>query len=416
MTLYSFALAMVLAVSSPWWAVGMLRGGRYREGVWERLGFVPARLRRAKGVVWVHAVSVGEVLAARRLIGEIEAAGNEVVISTTTQAGQRLARETFGAARVFFFPLDFAFAVRRWIALWEPRMVVLMESEMWPRFLVECERAAVPVVVANARVSDRSYPRYMRLRSLWRPLLRKVRVVMAQSEEDARRWSEIGAPKVEWTGNLKYDSAMPLEASGELATLLREHTDERFFVCGSTLEDEERLLLECWRNHHAGAVMVLAPRHPQRFEGVAGLLAGYPFRWFRMSEWRKAPVKLLEGDVLLLDTIGELAALYGIGAVAFVGGSLAPAGGHNPLEPALYEVPILMGPSYENFREMVDGMRAADAIRIVSRDRLCDELRDALEKPDIMMGVRAREFQRGQTGAISRTMTVINNVLAEARR
>ena len=195
MAVYSFLLALALGVSAPWW---LWRMGRYRAGLAERLGRVPPELRAAvtgKRVVWVHAVSVGEVLAVERLIAEFRAAlgdGWVIAVSTTTATGQKIARERLVESPVFYFPLDFAFAVRAWLRVLRPELMVLVESEFWPRHLVECERAGVPIAVVNARVSDRSFPRYMKLKRLWRPLLGKVSVFLAQGEESAERLRKIG--------------------------------------------------------------------------------------------------------------------------------------------------------------------------------------------------------------------------------
>ncbi len=211
MIVYSLLLTAALVVSAPWWLWRMATGARYREGLGERLGRVPSRLRtmvQGSRVVWVHAVSVGEVFAAQRLVGELGAALGEgwvVVVSTTTATGQKVAGERFGAERVFYFPLDFGFAVRRYLRVLRPGLMVLMESELWPRHLVECARAGVPVAVVNARVSDRSFPRYMRLRWIWRRLFEKVRVFLAQGEESAERLRALGAERVRVVGNLKYD-------------------------------------------------------------------------------------------------------------------------------------------------------------------------------------------------------------------
>src|SRR6185312_16252065 len=186
LVLYSFGLLLALVVSAPWWLFRMMTSGKYREGLAERLGFIPRRLRSSGGILWVHAVSVGELLAASRLIEELSVhSGCEVMISTTTRTGQRLARERFGENKVFYFPLDFAFAVRAWLRALHPCMVVLLETEFWPRMLTECRRTNVPIAVVNARISDRSWPRYRRLRFLWKHLLNSFALVLAQGELDA---------------------------------------------------------------------------------------------------------------------------------------------------------------------------------------------------------------------------------------
>ncbi len=239
MALYSLLLMVGLAVCSPWWLARMVR---YRDGMGQRLGRVPAELRAAvagRQVVWLHAVSVGEVLAATRLVRELEEAlgdGWVVVVSTTTATGQALAKERFGAERVFYYPLDFAWCVRAYLRVLQPKMLVLMESEIWPRMLVECGRAGVPVAVVNARVSDRSYARAMRVKAVWGRVLRRVDLFLAQSEEDGRRLVAMGAraEAVRAIGNLKYD--VRAAKASRVAELIREVAAGRpIVVAGSTV-------------------------------------------------------------------------------------------------------------------------------------------------------------------------------------
>jgi 3-deoxy-D-manno-octulosonic-acid transferase len=282
------------------------------------------------------------------------------------------------------------------------------------------------MAVVNARVSDRSFPRYMRLRRLWRPLLGKISLFLAQSAETAERLVKMGAPaeRVTVTGNLKYDVRVGGKSS--VAEMLRERLagtlrgEARVVVCGSTLEGEERMLLEAWPAVLASeprAVMVLAPRHPDRFAAVAGMVAASGFELARASEFQKRPGtandRVAAGSVFLLDTIGDLAAMYGLGAVAFVGGSLVPKGGHNPLEPAQFGVPVMMGPSYENFREMVEVMRESDAVRIVSTASLgaamVEMLRD--EVAARALGERGRAVFEAQAGATARTVEALLGLL-----
>src|ERR1700758_485493 len=201
---YSLALLLVLVAGAPYWLFRMATSGKYREGLGERLGLVPKRLliQPARSVIWVHAVSVGELLAAARMIEELAKAlpGWRIVLSTTTRTGQALARQRFGEADVFYFPLDFAFAVRAYLRTLKPRLLVLMETEFWPRLLVECRSAQIPVAVVNARISDRSWPRYLRLRFLWKHLLGSLALVLAQSEIDVERLHSIGAANVRYGG------------------------------------------------------------------------------------------------------------------------------------------------------------------------------------------------------------------------
>jgi 3-deoxy-D-manno-octulosonic-acid transferase len=373
-------------------------------------------------VVWLHAVSVGEVMAATQLIRELRVALPECVIavSTTTETGQRLARERLPESPVFYLPLDFAFVVRRYLRVLHPILLILMESELWPNLMEQCARHGVPMAVVNARVSDRSLPRYLRLRSLWRPLLGHVSLYLAQSRENADRLLQIGAPpeRVRVSGNLKYD----VRATG--TNLLTESLRARLpayapvVVCGSTLEGEERLLLGAWAEVLATeprAVMVLAPRHPDRFAAVAGLVAGTGLPLLRASEFCERPVALEPGSVFLLDTIGDLASIYSLATVAFVGGSLIPSGGHNPLEPARFAVPVLTGPSFENFREIVDVMQANDAIRVVPGVTFAAALVDMLQHPveARALGERGRAVFDAQSGATARTVKALLELLKE---
>ena len=411
--LYSLALLVVLLVGAPFWLFRMAASGRYREGLGERLGLIPERLRAqdARPVVWVHAVSVGEVLAASRLIEQLgaRAEGPRIVVSTTTRTGQRLARERFGAERVFYFPLDFAFAVRAWLRALRPKMLLLLETEFWPRMLVECHRAGIQVSVVNARISDRSWPRYLRLRFLWKRLLGGTALVLAQSVLDAERLEAIGAKNVHVSGNLKYDIRVAKPAA--VTEVLRRHIgDAKLLVCGSTLEGEEEMLLDAIP---VDCIVVLAPRHPERFEAVAQLLEKKGVRWVRRSEWMLAPELLEPGMVFLLDSIGELASVYSLASLAFVGGSLVAAGGHNPLEPAQFGVPVVIGPHYENFRAIVEKLREVDGIRIFNTQDLPAGLAALFADADagLAMGERARAVFLSEAGATDRAVAALLHLL-----
>jgi 3-deoxy-D-manno-octulosonic-acid transferase len=417
--LYNLVLLLVLAAGAPAW---LLRP-RWREGLRERMGAGAERVAHAmagRQQVWVHAVSVGEVVAISRLVEELDArlGRGSVVISTTTQTGQQLARERFGAGRCFYFPLDLPWVVHGAFRALRPRVLVLAESELWPNVLAECARERVPVVVVNGRVSDRSLPRYMRLRRLWRPFLEGLTLVLAQSAEDMRRFVSIGVPegRVRVGGNLKFD-ARPPRAAG-IAEQLRAQLPQgaKVLVAGSTLEDEEHVLLEAWPAICArvpNAVMILAPRHPERFARVAALARERQARLVQRSVWDRGPVSA--GSVFLLDSIGELGSAYGLATVAFVGGSLVAAGGHNPLEPAQLGVPVMMGPHYENFREAVELLRGAEALRLTDRAQIGGEIAALIEDAptSAAMGARGRKVFEEQAGATGRAVDVVVRLLAE---
>lgn len=428
LVLYNAALVLALLVSAPWWIWRLLTTEKYREGLQERLGRVRVLKagdggRNGRPVIWVHAVSVGEVLAVSRLVRALDEEIPEyfVVISTTTRTGQAVARERFGSERIFYSPLDLPWAVRAHLRALEPKMLVLAESEFWPNLLFGCFRRGIPVLVVNARVSDRSWPRYWRLRALWRPILKRLSMVLAQSGIDAERLSKLGCARIKTAGNLKFD----VRSSGESAatTLLTAlRGDLRFVVAGSTLEDEEAALLEAWPEMLAAdpkLAMVVAPRHPERFGAVADLLSRSGFAWRRRSAMGagSGDEPLRAGEVVLLDSMGELATVYSMAAVAFVGGSLVPAGGHNPLEPAQFGVPVVMGEHYANFREIVQLMNRNYALRTTSRKHLGARIAAILRDPDEarQIGHCGKRIFEEQAGATERTVQALREIL-EGRR
>jgi 3-deoxy-D-manno-octulosonic-acid transferase len=424
--LYNLALFTGLVASAPWWLWRMAATHKYREGLPERLGRVPPWLKSVaaeRRVIWLHAVSVGEVLAVSRLIEELARVfpDFQVLVSTTTRTGQTLARERFGANRVFYCPLDLPWAVRAYFQALKPRLLILAETEFWPNLLSGSFRRTIPVIVVNARISDRSWTRYRMSRRFWRPLLSRLSRVLSQSAADAERLTTIGCmpERVTVTGNLKFDvrAAQEAEATRLIRTLGSNLT---FVVAGSTVEGEETPLLEAWPKLVVGIprlAMVLAPRHPERFAAVAVLLEKSGISWLKRSSWNgRSPQELrriVPGQVVLLDTIGELASLYSLAAVAIVGGSLVVAGGHNPLEPAQFGVPIVMGPHYANFRAITDGLRAHQAIRITQKEDLEQTLLELLTDREnaAAMGQRSGRVFDEQSGATARTVQAIQEVL-----
>ncbi len=456
---YNVALLAALVASAPWWLWRMATTRKYREGLWERVGRVPRRLAtlfRPAGerpLIWLHAVSVGEVLAITRLVGILETAlpDHQILISTSTRTGQALARERFGPNRVFYCPLDLPWAVRAYLKALKPRLLVLAETEFWPNLLSGCFRRGIPVMVVNARISDRSWPRYLRLRGQWRPFLSRLSGVLAQSPIDAERLLAIGCRResVKVAGNLKFDVRVAQET--DATRILKAISGElRLVVAGSTLEGEESALLDAWPQLLAAdpqLVMVLAPRHPERFIAVASLLEKSGVPWSRRSDWLAEPsrsasstgsvsghdfsradptitpagalapgsvCRLSPGSIVLLDTIGELASVYSVASAAFVGGSLIPAGGHNPLEPAQFGVPIVIGPHYANFRAITCDLLAHNAARIAAKEELAATLIDLLQgRPaSEAMGSRAKEVFDREAGATDRCVATIRELLA----
>jgi 3-deoxy-D-manno-octulosonic-acid transferase len=429
--LYSALLAFFLMLTLPYWLVQMMRHGKYRAGLRQRLGAVPpALVGRMKGrnpTIWVHAVSVGEVVASSAVIAALgkRFPSHRVLISTTTSTGQRLATQRFGTENVFYFPLDFALAITPYLDALNPELVVVAETEFWPNFLRLAKRNGARIAVINCRISDRSLPGYQRFR-FWLPRLLEttldnVDCFLAQTEDDRQRLIEIGAAesKVTVEGNLKFDVVPP--ALPEIVASLRDafarSGAEQILVCGRTLEGEEGSLLSAFRNilvDHPKAVTILAPRHPERFPEVAELVESLGFRMWRRSLWSGEP---LAGGVFLVDSIGELATLYSLATVAFVGGSLVPRGGHNILEPALYGVPIVTGNHYENFRDVVNFFASRDAVRVVGLAELPLVLMELIANADerAALGRNALAALESQRGTTDRTVAALVQLMNQPR-
>jgi len=418
---YSLLLAAGLLISLPWWILQVLRLGKYRAGLKERMGVVPARLRghAGKGSIWIHAVSVGEVLAVSHLVAELmkKLPQTPVFVSTTTATGQNLARQRFGEAQVFYLPIDFGFAIRAYQDALGPRLLILAEAEFWPNLLHLSRKRGIRVAIVNARISDRSFPRYRRLRGFFARVLGEADLFLAQTEVDAQRLRDIGAAaeRVHVSGNLKFDvrsgGASPLAES--LRRAMGQATP--VIVCGSTTEGEEDLVLAAFqevRQQFPSAVLVLAPRHPERFDKVAGLVSSLGMPLLRRSVWTAG--RPVAGCVFLLDSVGELASVYALASVAFVGGSLLPGvGGHNILEPAQHGVPVLAGPNTSNFREIVRIFERGGAITVVTTGTLAGELRRLVSdvKECARLGQRARELFLENTGATARTLQALEPLL-----
>lgn len=427
--LYSALLAAGLLLLSPYFVVQGLRHKKYFQNLGQRLGRLPETLRELPpGGIWVHAVSVGEVLAVSPLLHQLKQRfpTRPLMLSTVTLTGQQVAtRQADLADAVFYFPFDFAFSVRRAWARLRPALVIIAETEIWPNFLRQTESARVPVAFVNGRISDRSFRRHRSL-PLWRSFLGRVlqtpRLFLMQTERDAERIIALGAPRarVVVSGNLKFDVALPprpafLEALKSRAPVI---------VGGSTMEGEEESLVECLgglKRDFPEALLVLAPRHPERFEAVARWLEARRISFVRRSALGATPPTRLTSangnrpDVLLLDTLGELAGTYAAATLAFVGGSLVPAGGHNPVEPALWGKPIVFGSSMENFRLMAQVFQSVGAAIEVHdtaelRARLFELLSDA--ERCAAMGRAGRALVEASRGATMRAVERVAQLLA----
>lgn len=364
---YRALFALALAGYAPWAFARSLAGKRRLGDIRGRLGRLP--YPDLAGGVWIHAVSVGEIGVARNLVQALRRRlpATRIGVSVSTEAGRALAESTLAEqASVFAFPFDLAGPVERALEGVRPGLILLTETEIWPLFLERASRRGIPVAVVNGRISERSFGRYRRVRRWLAPTLSRIALFAMQSEEDARRIEALGAPRerVRVPGNLKYDLESP-EAFPDASRLRAAAAGRPVVVAGSTGEDEEGLVLDAWSGLPQRPLLVLAPRRPERFDGVANLVEKRGLRLLR----RSSPVSRLPSsgspvDVYLLDSIGELASAYAEAVLAFIGGSLIPTGGQSPIEAWAAGVPVIAGPHMENFREAAS---RGEALGLLSR-------------------------------------------------
>ena len=432
------------------WRAG--RTGKYREGYREKLfGLVPRRQGSAASV-WIHAVSVGEVNLLAPLLRSLRAAHPDwqFMVSTTSRAGYELACKKYADLTVFYCPLDFSWAVRAAMRRIRPSLLVLAELELWPNLIAAAKTQGARVAIINGRLSNHSFPRYRRIRALVRRVLEQVDLLAAQDDESAERFRALGAPaeRVHVTGSLKYDGAQT-ERSNPRTVALRQLAgfadDDIIFLAGSTQEPEEQIAVDLYRKlstEHRRLRLVLVPRHPERFDAVARLLADSNLAWHRRTELARQPpappgvfVRSDDaganpigtssqppaepgagGPVLLVDTIGELSAWWGTATIAFVGGSFGSRGGQNMIEPAAYGAAVSFGPNTWNFRDIVAALLAASAAVVVSDAEALEAfVRRCLEEPDYAaaLGNRAQQLVQRQLGATSRTVQLIDALFRE---
>ena len=411
--LYQLLFGLVLLLSSPFLLLS--RGSHYLATLRGRLGGHDGATQR--DALWIHAVSVGEVGVAATLAGALTPE-TPLLITTVTPTGQERARATLSKrAAVAYLPFDLGFALRRFLRRFSPDALVLIEGEYWPLTLELARRQGMPVAVVNGRVSDRSYRRMRRLRPLLGPLFRRVDRFAMQTDQDRQRLIDLGVPadRVFTTGNLKFETPEPPPAP-ELGDWARSAAEGRpILVAGSTMRGEEKLVLEAFRRAGGGerALLILAPRHPERWGEVEELLRRAGLSIARRSEAvGSAPVE--RPDVLLLDTLGELAGLYRFADSAFIGGTLVPTGGHNPLEAARFGVPVVVGPSMDNFREIATIFDDAGAWRrVAGQEELADVWRSWASEPESAekVGRRGVELIDRHRGALDRTLALLEPIL-----
>ena len=441
---YSVLIVAFFVLVSPYLLYQAIRYRKYIRSLPQRLGYLPVSFNvDGDSSIWIHAVSVGEVLTARALLPELRQRYPRLrlFLSTTTMTGQQVARTNLQYVdEVFYLPFDLGFIVNRTLRLVKPRLFIMMETEIWPNLLRACAREGVRTVVVNGRISSRSYPRYRLGRPFFRHVLRNVDRFCMQSEESARRIIDIGAAPghVTVTGSLKFDSLdltgpqdppgdgsqykiQPMHDRGRNRVLryFRLAADRPVVIAASTLRGEEEPILDAFGRIRAtmpSALLIVAPRKPERFDEVERMARRGGWKVARRSELRvdSEPTQ----DVVILDTIGELAQLFQVATAVFVGGSLVDAGGHNILEPAVFGKPIVFGPHMQNFAEIAQTfLENGAAIQVRSGRELEPALVDLLRDPvhRARLGAAARALVEANRGARSKTLDVLAELLPPDR-
>lgn len=432
--LLDVAYLLLIAICSPVLAVRAWRQGKYQNGWAQKLrGRVPRRLGDAP-CLWLHAVSVGEVLLLRPLVAGLQRRWPDwdIVISTTTTTGLDVARRTFPDLVTFYAPLDFSWSVGRALSRIRPTALVLVETELWPNWIRAALTRGARVAVINGRLSRKSHQGYRRFRALLGPTLRRIDVVASQSEDSARRFADLGVPedRLSVTGSIKYDGLesnreAPKVRSARQSLGLDDH-DGPIFVAGSTMDGEEAAALAAYQDalaDHPGLRLVLVPRHPERGAELARMIESQGEPVWRRSVEDEPPRPASAGrraPVLLIDTVGELSNIWGLADIAFVGGSLYPGrGGQNMMEPSAFGASVMFGPNTSNFKEAVEGLLDRRAARVVhDASGLAGALGADLADPETAeaRGQSARSFVLAQRGATSRTIALLEHLVSQSSR
>jgi 3-deoxy-D-manno-octulosonic-acid transferase len=406
----------------------MVRYRRYLAGWSHRFGRIIRKDPALRKCIWLHAVSVGEVNAAKTIVKELENRfGNyEIIITATTDTGFARATEIFGTNhKVFYFPLDFSWIMRGVFRNIQPKICLLMELEVWPNFVQIANQLHIPVVVVNGRISDKSFSRYKKVKPVARSIFQKLSLILAQTDEYAQRFKEIGVPKkkVVVTGSLKYDTAQitdKVEGAKALAADLKIKK-QRLWVAGATGNDEEQILLDVYQNlkkqnQFKNLRLVIVPRKPERFDEVAQLIKQAGFSLFRYSQIKDetAPPVTDKQAVILGDTMGDLRKFYSLATIIFVGRSLVPMGGSDLAEAAALGKPTLFGTHAFNFKQTVDALLAGEgAVMVKDKQDLLDTMQKCLLEPDFAQQIaqNGQEVIKKNQGATEKTMDQIAKFL-----
>jgi len=418
--LYNLILVLGFPLIMVWLLLRGVLFRRIRGGMKQRFGMLPPELHghRDQPRIWVHAVSVGEVMAAVALIRHLSEryAKHQIILSTVTETGQAVARQQLPHLNgLFYFPFDLPIIVRKVVSDLQPSLFIFLETEIWPNLLRQLNRHQIPSVLVNGRISEKSFKRYRLVRPLLREALAQVNLFLMQTQKDVERLVALGAPadRVVRTGNLKFDlakvSSKPIKIS-DLSFL----NGEPVIVAGSTHEGEETKVLAVYQqllSSYPELKLILAPRHPHRLEQVEGLLKTSNLSWTQRTKLdsQSGPVQ-----VILLDTMGELRDIYRVATLVFVGGSLVPVGGHNLLEPAACGKPVLFGPYMNNFKEIAEAMKVRGCgVQVQDEDELGRSLKQLLDDPARRetIGQEARQWVQDEQGVVQKDMAWIEKLM-----
>jgi 3-deoxy-D-manno-octulosonic-acid transferase len=425
---YDIFYYLFLILGAPYIIYRMVTSGKYRSGIGEKLGFLQPRQTAAPGI-WVHGVSVGEVLSARGLVQRLKKRfpSWEIVISTTTDTGQEVAHRNYPHQRVIYYPLDLSWAVRRALRRINPCLVILVELDFWPNFVRTSKARGASIAVVNGRISEESFRSYRRLWPFLKHAFSSVDLFAVQGEAYARRFTDLGIPKekIVVTGTMKYDTVVTEINEAlhkKIMEVLRLSDEHMVLVAGSTHEGEEKEILSIYSRllkEFPKLRLIIVPRHPERFEEASRIISESGFECLRKTqlEKRQSAGALTGEQVILVDTIGELIDIYGLADVAFVGGSLTPKGGHNMLEPAALAKPVLFGPYVFNFQDVASSLLEAQAaIQVEGPAQLENSLKELLRKPEKekQMGQAGRKLVLQMQGATERTLDLLIPLVEKA--
>ncbi len=408
----------------PFFIYKMVTRKRHRAGLLERFGWIE-KSPGTRRSIWVHGVSVGEILGAVRLIQSLRERfpTYDIVLSSTTMEGHAIARKRFPDLRVVYFPMDFSFAVRRFFRALRPAIIILVELELWPNLTIYARRRKIPQIIVNGRISSRSFPRYHFFREIFGKYFRQLDLICAQDETYAERFSALGVPRsmLRVTGTMKYDNVDLSTNVAELFALVRKElrmeADERVLLGGSTHESEEAMLAATYvelRDSFPDLRLVLAPRHIQRVDAVTAACRAHGLEPVLLTAFRSNGALLDRDTVLVVDTVGDLRRLYAGANLVFVGGSLIPHGGHNMIEPAGLGKPVVIGPHTFNFANDVSRLMHVGALTVVeNQEQLTRRTRGLLEQPEEARrrGERGRRMIEAHVGATRRNLAGITQIL-----